>query len=148
MGKCKFSDLWLEESMFKDRVSPVVCTSLEAYFNICKKTINITWMGVKAYKSHMETNSHQARMQGPSLLPQQGRHRLLVWICHQGNSIVVLFVLWGEIANYDACTNQPANTVCSVLIFSSLILFKHFLSKNAFTWKLSNSHAWANQEPR
>ena len=64
---CTFLDLWMEEPTFKDWLRPVVGNNREAYRNICKKTIHITWMEVKAVKSHMDSASHQARMLGRSL---------------------------------------------------------------------------------
>ncbi|KAL0152799.1 hypothetical protein M9458_052522 [Cirrhinus mrigala] len=66
MRKCTFLDLWLEDSRFKDWLRPVVGNSHEAYCHVCKKTINITWVGVNEVKSHMKSNSHQAKMRGRS----------------------------------------------------------------------------------
>ena len=40
MGKCNFSDLWLEDSRFKDWLRPVVGNSREAYCHVCKKTMD------------------------------------------------------------------------------------------------------------
>ena len=37
MGKCNFSDLWLEDSRFKGWIRPVVGDSREAYCHVCKK---------------------------------------------------------------------------------------------------------------
>lgn len=37
MGKCKFSELWLEDSRFKDWLRPVIGKSREAFCNVCKK---------------------------------------------------------------------------------------------------------------
>lgn len=62
MGKCKFSQTWLDDPLFKDWLKPVMGNDREAFCSVCKKTINLTWNGVTAVKSHSASSIHQQRM--------------------------------------------------------------------------------------
>jgi hypothetical protein len=52
MGKCKFSQTWVDDPTFKDWLKPVMGNDREAFCSLCKRTINVTWNGIKAIKSH------------------------------------------------------------------------------------------------
>jgi len=64
MGKCKFSDNWLEDPTFKDCLRPVVGNNRQAHCSVCIKNINIRWMGVNALRSRMQSISHKSGMRG------------------------------------------------------------------------------------
>ena len=54
----------MDEPSFKDWLRPVDGRNREAFCTLCKKTISVACMGVKAIRSHMASNIHQARMRG------------------------------------------------------------------------------------
>ncbi len=54
LGKCKFSDSWLEMPEFKDWIKLVENNNQEAYCTLCKKKISVASMGINAVKSHMQ----------------------------------------------------------------------------------------------
>ncbi|XP_030598461.1 delta-aminolevulinic acid dehydratase isoform X1 [Archocentrus centrarchus] len=62
MGKCKFSQLWLDDPLFKDWLKPVMGNDREAFCKVCRKIINLTWNGVTAIKSHRASTFHQQRI--------------------------------------------------------------------------------------
>lgn len=62
MGKCKFSQLWLDDPSFRDWLKPVMGNDREAFCKVCKKTINLTWNGITAVKSHGASTVHQQRI--------------------------------------------------------------------------------------
>ena len=58
MGKCKFREKWTDEPEFKPWLRAVAGNDRQAYCSLCKKTISITWMGLNAVRSHMQSASH------------------------------------------------------------------------------------------
>ena len=62
MGKCKFSQLWVDDPLYKDWLKPVMGNDREAFCSVCKKTINVTWNGITAIKSHSGSAIHQQRL--------------------------------------------------------------------------------------
>src|SRR4029434_11090798 len=81
MGNCKFSDSWVQDPAFKDWLRPVVGNNRQAYCSVCKKNINVNWMGANALRSHMQSTKHKNGMCGRReqlILPLcqlQGRHQ-------------------------------------------------------------------------
>src|SRR4029434_8870726 len=64
MGKCKFSDSWVQDPEFKDGLRPVVGNNRQAYCSVCKKNINVNWMGANALRSHMQSTKHKNGIRG------------------------------------------------------------------------------------
>lgn len=62
MGKWKFSQTWVDDPSFKEWLRPVMGNDREAFCTVCKKTINVTWNGITAIKSHSGWNIHQQRI--------------------------------------------------------------------------------------
>lgn len=62
MGKCKFSGSWVNDPAFKDWLRPVVGNNRQAYCSVCKKNINVNWMGANALRSHMQSTKHKNGM--------------------------------------------------------------------------------------
>ncbi|KAK0152285.1 hypothetical protein N1851_006335 [Merluccius polli] len=62
MGKCKFSKTWVDEPAYKDWLKPVMGNDREGFCVVCKKTINVTWNGITAIRSHNASTVHQQRL--------------------------------------------------------------------------------------
>jgi hypothetical protein len=58
----KVSQTWVDNPTFKDWLKTVMGNGREAFCSLCKKTINVTWNGIKAIKSHNASSSHQQRL--------------------------------------------------------------------------------------
>ncbi|XP_077085755.1 uncharacterized protein LOC143737776 isoform X2 [Siphateles boraxobius] len=64
MGKCKFSDTWLEKSEFRAWLKPVANNAFEAYCFLCKKAIKLGTLGVRALESHSKSEKHLTAVKG------------------------------------------------------------------------------------
>lgn len=60
MGKCKFSQSWLQDASFKDWPRPDVGSDRQAYCRVCLKMINVNWMGANGLRSHMKAEKHMS----------------------------------------------------------------------------------------
>lgn len=60
MGKCKFSDKWLENFSFSWWLKAVPKDDSEAYCAVCCKRFKLGTMGIKALESHMQSGKHVA----------------------------------------------------------------------------------------
>lgn len=63
MGKCKFSDTWLEKSEFSTWLKSVA-NVFEAYCILCKKAIKLGTLGVRALESHAKSDKHLTVVKG------------------------------------------------------------------------------------
>ena len=59
MGKCKFSQTWVDDPTFKDWLKPLMGSDREAF---C--LFNVTWNGIKAIKSHNKHSPAAASCEG------------------------------------------------------------------------------------
>lgn len=64
MGKCKFSDTWLEKPEFSAWLKSVANNVLEAYCILCKKAIKLGTLGVRALESHAKSYKHLTAVKG------------------------------------------------------------------------------------
>lgn len=64
MGKCKFSDTWLEKTEFRAWLRPVANNVFEAYCLVCKKVIKLGTLGVRALESHAKSEKHLTVVNG------------------------------------------------------------------------------------
>lgn len=64
MGKCKFSDTWLEKTEFRAWLRPVANNVFEAYCLVCKKAIKLGTLGVRALESHAKSEKHLTVVKG------------------------------------------------------------------------------------
>lgn len=55
---CKFNQVWLQQDDFKNWLQSINEDDEKARCTVCSTTFNIKWDGIKAVKTHMETNSH------------------------------------------------------------------------------------------
>ncbi|XP_060761026.1 uncharacterized protein LOC132870980 [Neoarius graeffei] len=60
MGKCKFNQLWLHHSSFREWVKPVDGDIFATFCSVCKRTFKLGTMGVKALDSHAQSSKHMA----------------------------------------------------------------------------------------
>lgn len=70
MGKCKFSDKWLENANYSWWLKAVPKDASEAYCAICCKVFKLGTMGIKAVDSHMQSAKHVAFAQARQHHPQ------------------------------------------------------------------------------
>lgn len=61
MGKCKFSNTWLHRDEVKAWLMPVLNSDFEVYCFLCKKTIKLGMLGIRALGSH---SKHVATVNG------------------------------------------------------------------------------------
>lgn len=59
MGKCVFNEAWLAVSDFRGWLEAVPTNRYEARCRLCKKTIQLGTLGVKALESHSKAEKHQ-----------------------------------------------------------------------------------------
>ena len=70
MGKCKFSDTWLNEDKYKLWLEKDTADKRVAYCKLCRKKFTLGTMGYKALDSHMNAEKHKraaASKPSPSL---------------------------------------------------------------------------------
>ena len=58
MGRCKFKDSWLDDVRFRSWLASVANPE-EARCILCKTTIKLGTMGIKAVVSHMQCQKHK-----------------------------------------------------------------------------------------
>ncbi|XP_062374792.1 uncharacterized protein LOC134062699 [Sardina pilchardus] len=58
MGKCKFNDSWLAKEEFSAWLKRLPDDS-EAYCTLCKRTLKLGTLGIKALESHTKSTKHQ-----------------------------------------------------------------------------------------
>ena len=59
MGKCVFSNLWLQKSLYKDWLREVKGDKHKARCIVCMKDVDISSMGESALTSHLKGKKHQ-----------------------------------------------------------------------------------------
>lgn len=59
MGKCKFNDLWLQNEHFNAWLKPEEGNAYEAHCALCKKTLKLGTLGIKALESHRKSEKHK-----------------------------------------------------------------------------------------
>lgn len=62
MGKCVFSDAWLEKDEYREWLKRDA-DKYQAYCKVCYKTFKLGTMGVKALDSHMSSEKHKSIME-------------------------------------------------------------------------------------
>ena len=71
MGKCKFSQKWLEDPKYSWWLRAVTTDTSEASCSVCCKVFKLGTMGIKAVDSHMMSAKHvafaKARQQQPAI---------------------------------------------------------------------------------
>ena len=69
MGKCKFNQSWLHKSTFSAWLKPVEGNAFEAHCSLCKKTVKLGTLGVKALESHAQSNEHKTNVKSQLQTP-------------------------------------------------------------------------------
>lgn len=64
MGKCTFNMVWLDDDAFKSWLKPVANNKYQAYCTLCKKTLELSSLGIKALHSHGKSERHQGSLKG------------------------------------------------------------------------------------
>ena len=59
MGKCVFSDLWLQNPLYKEWLQEVKGDKHKARCIVCMKDVDISSMGESALTSHLKGKKHQ-----------------------------------------------------------------------------------------
>lgn len=60
MSKCKFSDLWLQDERFCAWLKPVEGNAFEAHCALCKITLKLGTLGIKALESLSKSEKYKA----------------------------------------------------------------------------------------
>ena len=66
MGKCKFNKCWLEQPEFS-WLKAKPHNEFEVQCTLCKRTLNLSTLGVKALVSHTKLEKHQLAFQSHSI---------------------------------------------------------------------------------
>ena len=64
MGKCIFNMLWIDDGAFKSWLKPVANNKYQAYCTLCKKTIELSSLGIQALNSHAKSERHKVSLKG------------------------------------------------------------------------------------
>ena len=69
MGKCKFNEICLENSAFSAWLKPVENNPFEARCTLCKKTLKLASLVIKALESHGRSEKHNATLKSQQQTP-------------------------------------------------------------------------------
>src|SRR4029434_4765705 len=69
MGKCKFNEIWLENSSFSARLKPVEKNPFETCCTLCKKTLKLASLGSTALESHGRSGKHNSILKSQQQTP-------------------------------------------------------------------------------
>src|SRR4029434_5988240 len=69
MGKCKFNEICLKNSAFSAWLKPVKNNPFEARCTLCKKTLKLASLGIKALESHGRSEKHNATLKSQQQTP-------------------------------------------------------------------------------
>ncbi|TKS80447.1 hypothetical protein D9C73_013320 [Collichthys lucidus] len=64
MGKCTFNSAWLDDDEMKRWLKPVANNKYQAFCTLCKKTLELASLGLKALHSHAKSERHQLSVKG------------------------------------------------------------------------------------
>lgn len=64
MGKCTFNLAWLDDDEMKRWLKPVANNKYQAFCTLCKKTLELASLGLKALHSHAKSERHQLSVKG------------------------------------------------------------------------------------
>lgn len=62
MGKCTFNVAWLDDDGMKRWLKPVENNKYQAFCSICKKTLELASLGLKALHSHSKSERHRSSL--------------------------------------------------------------------------------------
>src|SRR4029434_4638743 len=69
MGKCKFNEICLKNSAFSAWLKPVENNPFEASCTLCKKTLKLASLGMKALESYGRSEKHNATLKSQQQTP-------------------------------------------------------------------------------
>lgn len=64
MGKCTFNMVWLDDGAFKSWLKPIANNKYQVYCTLCKRTVELSSLGIKALNSHAKSEGHKVSLKG------------------------------------------------------------------------------------